>query len=470
MVKERERVSDVFKTIGQPTITYVKRDDGKLEKRLNDALNEKGQLCLLTGPSKTGKTTLYREVLSAKSQIPLIVQCDRSKTSDAIWRQALEAVDFDRIETTSSGKVIKLAADGEASTQIGWSWLANATSRLKGTLARETSETEARKKVLSEPGPDLLIPLLRSTNLVLVIEDFHYLQDVEKTLLFQQWKRFIDNEVPVLVLGTTHRAVDIANSNRDLVGRIAQIDVGHWSSSDLEKICDSGVKHLRCRLPATLRGFIASEAVGLPIVAQQICLEIFNARGIEYVDQARRNPVDVSRPDLEQALHSVARQKYTQFETYYTTLIRGPREKARKYRTYELVLACFTLDPIKFALRRSELDERLLKLDLTHGEKPPPASLNSTLGALKKFQEKRGFDLLEWRPTEEILYIIEPSFLFYVRWRTLRETAPTQLDLFEQLIARTWAQGAATDPAVKSSNLSIWVSSLMPGARRKGTD
>jgi hypothetical protein len=60
------------------------------------------------------------------------------------------------------------------------------------------------------------------------------------------------------------------------------------------------------------------------------------------------------------------------------------------------------------------------------------------LGALKKFQERRGFNLLEWRPNEEILYIIEPSFLFYVRWRTQKNSVGEQLDLFERLLSATW--------------------------------
>jgi hypothetical protein len=121
-------------------------------------------------------------------------------------------------------------------------------------------------------------------------------------------------------------------------------------------------------------------------------------------------------------------------EQYYNILIKGPREKARKYRTYELVLACFTLDPISFRLSRTQIDQRLQLLKIGLSEIPPAPSINSTLGALRKFQERRGFELLEWRPNEEVLYMLEPVFLFYVRWRKLSITEPRQLDLFEQLI------------------------------------
>ncbi|WP_424140027.1 ATP-binding protein [Roseomonas chloroacetimidivorans] len=437
MSSRAERVADVFKTIGQPTVTYVQRDSGKLEKMLRSALNERGQLCLVTGPSKTGKTTLYREVLASRDQVPLIVQCDRNKTCATIWQQALEAVDFERIDSKTSTTATKAAGEVEVGGKLGWKWLAEATGRLKGTVGRDWSEADVKKRVLAEPGPDLLLPVLKATEYVLVIEDFHYLEEKEKILLFQQWKRFIDSEVSVLVLGTTHRAVDIANSNKDLLGRIAQIDVAHWSQSDLEKIITQGFDHLGVKIAPKQRAMIATEAVGLPIVVQQACLQIFTLKDIEFSTDRNRKSFEPSEKLVSDALHSVAKLKYTQFESYYSTLIRGPREKTRKYRTYELVLLCFTLDPIKFSLRRSEIDSRLNKMGLSQAEIPPFASLNSTLGALKKFQERRGFALLEWQPSEEILYIIEPSFLFYVRWRKEKEVSQ-QLDLFEKLLNMNW--------------------------------
>lgn len=433
----REKIAEVFKTIGQPTVTYVRRDSGELENRLNSALNESGQLCLVTGPSKTGKTTLYREVLKSRNQIPLIVQCNRTKRCRDIWCEALEAVEFSRVTETSRGGGAEFSAAAEAGGDIGWAWLAKASGKATLSAAKTLSEEECRARILADPGPELLIPVLKNTNYVLVIEDFHYLDDDEKVLLFQQWKRFVDNEVSVLVLGTTHRAVDIANSNKDLVGRISQVDVGHWSNEDLGQIVVKGFKHLKIPLQPSVTAILAPEAVGLPIIVQQVCHNLFSSREIEYADQIKRGKFSLDESDVRKCLHNVARNKYTQFESYYNTIISGPREKARKYRTYELVLACFTLDPIKFSLKRRDIDDRLSRLEVLPEEKPPAASLNSTLGALKKFQENRNIELLEWRPNEDKLYIIEPSFLFYVRWRTLKEERFEQLDMFEFLLKST---------------------------------
>jgi AAA ATPase domain len=445
-----KNISDVFKTVGQPTVTYVKRNNGYYEGLLRRALDERGQLCLITGPSKTGKTSLYREVLSARKEIPLVIRCDKNTKADAIWKQGLESVDFERAETRSHKVGKHVSVEGEASGKLGWKWLAGISAKGKGSIKKETSEEQVRKKILAEAGPDLLIPILQNSNYVLIIEDFHYISDDEKVLLFQQWKRFIDNEITVLVLGTTHRATDIANSNKDLIGRITQIDVGNWSDSDLKQICSLGFNFLHVPASFRLAEIIATEAAGLPIIVQQACLDLFTSQGIQAIEQLKGKEIQFDEHSVKSSLNNVARERYAQMEQYYNTLIKGPREKARKYRTYELVLACFTLNPISFKLSRNQIDERMRKLKIQSSEIPPAASVNSTLGALRSFQERRGFELLEWNPSEQVLYILEPVFLFYVRWRQLPSTQPSQLDMFESLLSKIRNEQAVVEQTIRA--------------------
>ncbi|MCZ4344616.1 hypothetical protein [Devosia neptuniae] len=434
-MSEVEKISAVFKTTGQPTVTYVQRDSGALERRLGSYLDEAGQLCLITGPSKTGKTTLYKKVLQERGLVPLVVQCTKGRTCEDIWRLALEGVNFERVIAVQQFSEKSSSMSVEAGTKIGWHWLAEVSGKIASSVDAKESESETREKIVSQPSPDLLIPILRHTNYILVIEDFHYLDESQKILLFQQWKRFIDSEITVLILGTTHRAVDIASSNKDLIGRIAQIDVTQWDRSDLIKICQTGFDYLKITAASVVQEFIATEAVGLPILVQQVCLEAVNRKDIYTVRDSKKKKISLSVGDVKAACHQVAGGKYTVFGTHYETLIRGPREKLRKYKTYELVLACFAIDPIKFSLTRSEIDSRISRVSNSDAIKPPAASINSTLGALKQFQDKRDFELLEWRVREDKLYIVEPSFLFYVRWRrSERNQSGEQLDLFEGLL------------------------------------
>lgn len=430
---DTEELTAVFRTVGQPTVTYVERESGALERELDSALSENGQLCLICGPSKTGKSTLYREVLRRRGEVALVVRCDRRLTAEDVWLRALEEVDFERVESRTRTASTTGTVEGEVSGKIGWNWLAEATARFKGSLQHLNSEADVKKRVLSAPGSDLLIPILKDLNYRLIVKDFHYLADDEKIILFEQWKRFTDNEISVVVIGTTHRAIDIANSNKDLVGRITQINIGHWSSSDLKKVALQGFEYLDINIDDSCARNIAHEAVGLPIIVQQACLALVTYNGYKYRSDVRGKNELVNTSKIGIALHNVATKRYGQFEDSYTTLVKGPRERARKYKTYELVLGSFALDPIKFSLHKSELLARIAEIQIPDDERPPEPSVKSTLSALTQFQHKRGLELLEWRPKQQMLHMTEPAFLFYVRWRLPRAPGTSLSELFRKI-------------------------------------
>src|SRR5664279_141036 len=98
------QTSDVFKTKGAPTHTYVSVSAGTYEKHLRQAIENKGTLCLVTGPSKTGKTTLVSNVCATLNLKPLVVRCNNQITPEGLWRKALESVDFSRLTQTTKGK------------------------------------------------------------------------------------------------------------------------------------------------------------------------------------------------------------------------------------------------------------------------------------------------------------------------------------------------------------------------------
>jgi len=60
--------------------------------------------------------------------------------------------------------------------------------------------------------------------------------------------------------------------------------------------------------------------------------------------------------------------------------------------------------------------------------------------------------LLEWSAHEENLYIIEPAFLFFVRWRLPKEALPQQLDFLYQLLAENMKKILAQSPPFRLLN------------------
>lgn len=420
-------ISAVFKSTGIPDSTYVRRENGKYEKLLKAALMGGGKICLLTGPSKTGKTTLYGVVLKEISRIPLIIRCDDKLTADEFWLRALEAINFDRIREQSAASETERSSEGEISGSIGWPWLAGLIGRTSLGISSTDSEEKVREKILAKPSPHILIPALKKLPYVLVVEDFHYLtEDVQRTI-FQQWKSFVDDDVPVLVIGTTHHAVDLARANKDLLGRITQIEASTWSEEDLGRIVDQGFKKLGINLHRPIQLLLAKEAAGLPIIVQDTCKQLFLDKGRSEV--ATGEILIFSRQDAFTALHNVALNSYSQMSHYYDRLVIGPRKQARKFDTYQIILAIFAKDPLSFSLKRHQIDERIGDLEIPAESKPPAASVNSTLNALKSFQKKLEIELLEWVEKDQTLYMLEPSFLFYLRWREPKTGDTNALDI-----------------------------------------
>jgi AAA domain len=424
-------ISDVFKATGTPDVTYVERDNGAFEEKLRGYIEERGLICLVTGPSKTGKTTLYRKVLESMELAPLVVQCDNSKSCKDIWASALRDVDFSQIKEIKEKKSQK--TEGSLGIEGGWKWVAQISGRLGVKVDLGTDEERVFQKIISEACPELLIPILKRTNYILVIEDFHYLEHSVKVELFQKWKMFVDNEIPVIVLETSHRAVEISRANSDLNGRIGHVEVGNWTAEDLGKICDQGFSYLQQSIKSQVRKEIALEAVGLPIIVQQTCLQIFKKRKMHTVSDALSKKIVVVSDEVRECLFEVARERYSSMESKYKAMISGPRERARRYQTYELLISSFAVDPIKFWLTRSELQGRIEQLDVVPTEIPPLASVNSTLRALDKFQKKLKVELIEWREDQNTVFILEPTFLFFVRWRQQRSKKEQQLVFWKLL-------------------------------------
>lgn len=138
-------LGEVFKALGQPTTTYVERQSGRFERELSHALNEKGTLCLLTGPSKTGKTTLYSKVIKNRQAQPLIIRCHCNLKPIEFWRMALENIDFERLKSIQVIKGGTASGSGKVSGKIGWSWLAGLAGEVSTGVSKTRSETKIRE-------------------------------------------------------------------------------------------------------------------------------------------------------------------------------------------------------------------------------------------------------------------------------------------------------------------------------------
>jgi hypothetical protein len=426
------QITEVFKVQGAPTYTYVSVSNGSYERELSNSIQTAGTLCLITGPSKTGKTTLASKVCQKLRMKPVTVRCSSAMTPSDLWKDALEQVEFDRVSQKAAKKAS--AKEGKGEVSGGIKFLIGLSGKTSTGLTKSDGEDEIRERILSEPSPAHLIPILKHGKHLLIVEDFHYLSEAVQKTVFQQWKAFIDEEISIVVLGTTHHACDLAYANKDLVGRTSHLQMTTWTTLDLCQIAIRGFEKLNVAIEPALVRLIAEESAGLPLLTQAICLHIGHAQGIEGYSNVGRT-IALSRKDCYRVFHDLAVNRFGQFEVMYTRIARGLRQGRNcQLNTYECLLSIFAQDPIVYKLDFQQIRKRLSNLPGPEEAKPTEKSVRSSLSRLKQLQEKIAVELLEWFGRDDTLYILEPSFLFYIRWRKPRSSAPKFLDVLVDLV------------------------------------
>ncbi|MUV61839.1 ATP-binding protein [Halobacterium sp. CBA1126] len=162
------RVSEVFAHNSYPEYTYVERETGDLETSLENALRMRGAIVSISGPSKSGKSMLVKRV-AKQSHITQIAEVTGSniESVDDLWEEALNnigapsATEEHSTEREESGRTVKGGVD------VGFSAGADSHS-LEGQENTDVSIDQRR-------GLSRLIEVVDTDNFILLIDDFHYI-------------------------------------------------------------------------------------------------------------------------------------------------------------------------------------------------------------------------------------------------------------------------------------------------------
>ena len=219
------KATDVFKPQGVPTFTLVKDfgnnlessdcaelDDGESSndflpskiELFNDAIDEKGKLIRVVGPSKSGKTVF----VTTMAEYSTIVRVSASGISNAreLWQRILSVLGkaYDSlISTEVAGKV-----GGEATTKAA-TGIIFAKVEGEAKLVLEGSFKKISEKLKHNDPINSLIENVANEKIWIFIDDFHYASEHVQRELAEQIKFASEEGVQFILALIPGRSEDI---------------------------------------------------------------------------------------------------------------------------------------------------------------------------------------------------------------------------------------------------------------------
>jgi len=297
---------------GLPALTYVPRDEHGLEQKIADYIDERYRILSVSGPTKTGKTVLLRKAL---------------KDTQAIWVSGGAISDIDDFWATVVDG-LRLCVRIEEATRA----TPDSNTSMSGMTGEEqsfaSSSTEDRA-AMNRSASAAARGALRSNLSPLVIDDFHYISSDVQLQIVRGLKDLVFEGLPVIVISVPHRAYDVVRVEKEMTGRVEQVEVGFWSNDELMAIAHRGFSALNISDKRDkIARRLASESFSSPHLMQDFCLQVCKVNGIR---ESARDAVVLKAPEWGSFF---AGRSASAAKTAFQILARGPSPAHRQETPY----------------------------------------------------------------------------------------------------------------------------------------
>ncbi len=417
---------EVFVVGGQPTVTYNPRPTQGIDEHVRDYLDERGRILCITGPTKSGKTVLVRRVVEnairiSGGEIASIHDFWKDIVDElAVWTEQISEQAQDEkafTEEQISGSLKVLGSGGDVQKRDGSEQSASART----AQVRSRDPRRAAKKALTILKPPI------------VLDDFHHIEPEVQKAIVRGVKDLVFEGVPVIFVAVPHRAADIVRSEREMQGRVENLQIAKWTEDELGVIADAGFAALNVECAPVIARRLAKESYGSPHLMQEFCLQICKNNNItETLDHVVTLGKDESKEQTDEFFEGTARTDPV--DDTYRRLAQGPRQrtdrKSRKLKSgvttdiYGLVLEAIASTGPKTQLSWTEIRVALKRV--LDEEPPSRGEYTRVLEQMSEIARKLVWDeenqryvgdpVLEYDAQLGVLHISDPFFAYQLRW------------------------------------------------------
>jgi hypothetical protein len=293
---------------------------------------------------------------------------------------------------------------------------------VSGTAGESKTDESSRARTVSRDRPVALAArdeLLR-VRPTLVIDDFHYLESAVQLEIIRNLKDLVFEGVGVILAAVPHRSYDALRVEKEMTGRVEQLQIPFWDTEELLSIASEGFAALNVNDRSGLARRLAREAFSSPFLMQDFALQLVKANDVRETAEPQ---VDLVAPVWDEFFRSRAGGAA---KPAFDLLSKGPRQrekrKERKLQSgevtdiYGAVLAAIAHTGPLTELRYVQL--RTALRDVLADAVPQQHEVTRVLDQMSQIARERleGEPVVDWDGELETLHISDPYFAYYLRW------------------------------------------------------
>jgi hypothetical protein len=420
------KVSEVFIPAGMPTYTYNPRDQLELENQFRDYLETGYKLLSLTGPTKSGKTVLCRQLIPKEQGI--WVSGGEIRCENNFWQSIIDNLGL-YTSTTFEYRRGRLQTVGTEVMGKVSTFVAEVNGKVNGSESKSNQEAQTLSKY--ESPRSVAIKALNRQNKPIIIDDFHYIPEPIQTHIVRSLKNPIFDGLRLVLISVPHRAYDTVKVESEMTGRVQQLNITSWTENELMEISGKGFPLLNIQPNPGADKIFASESFGSPQLMQEFCLNICKIHNIK---ESREQPAKITGEPKNIFFERIAESITS--KTDFELLAKGPRARDRNQREFndgrqgDIYLSILTATANTGPKTEIQYEEIRSKLrSMLKDEIPQRHEISRALVKMEEISLKSPGTpkILEWDKRDAILYILDPYFAFYMRWKVRDHTQQEHL-------------------------------------------
>lgn len=289
-------IEDIFTPSTIADLTFVRRN--AIERKFHSQFKIAGKQIIVYGHSGSGKTTFLEKYFKEHKIDRITIQCDSSMAFDQILLNTFDQLGLYYQNAGSFSQTEGIKAGGEIS--------GNGTKAKSEYSSSQTKTSSFARLVEPQITSQRLAEALGNAKKILVIEDFHKLEETEKKKLADMLKVFNDqaNKYPtlkVICIGAVDTAREIVRLDNNLKQRVYECEIPLLTDAEIRNIVMQGCELLNIIMSEDLVERIVHYSNQLGALAHQLSYDVCVSKGISKTQFTRKELTGVNFKDAVEA-------------------------------------------------------------------------------------------------------------------------------------------------------------------------